>query len=293
MRRLPEILLAICAALGMAGAAPAAEPIIDSGKILLTSGVSNIEGAGGGGLATWATITGYETGNGIGANVHGTYVRTPDYELRAYGAAVGLYDRLEISYTRQEFDTLRTGAKLGLGRDFTFHQDIVGAKIRVIGDAVYDQDTLLPQISVGAQYKHNDRDAIIHAVGGKHNDGVDFYVAATKVLLNQSLVVDATVRFTKANQTGLLGFGGDKSDSYKPEFEGSVGYLLSKHLLVGAEFRTKPDNLGFAHESNWYDLFAAYAINKHLSATLAYTDLGSIATFKNQRGAYFSLQAGF
>ncbi|RYG07774.1 MAG: DUF3034 family protein, partial [Caulobacteraceae bacterium] len=29
------------------------------GKLLLTGGVSTIEGSGGGGLATWATTTGY------------------------------------------------------------------------------------------------------------------------------------------------------------------------------------------------------------------------------------------
>jgi hypothetical protein len=118
-------------------------------------------------------------------------------------------------------------------------------------------------------------------------------VAATKVLLDQSLVLDATVRLTKANQTGLLGFGGDKNSDYSPEFEGSVGYLLTKQLVVGGEYRTKPDNLGFAKEDDWWDLFAAYALNKHLSITLAYTSLGDIATFKNQNGLYVSLQAGF
>ena len=38
---------------------------------------------------------------------------------------------------------------------------------------------------------------------------------------------------------------------------------------------------------------AAYAVNKHLSVTAAYADLGTIATFKGQRGLYLSLQAGF
>jgi hypothetical protein len=213
--------------------------------------------------------------------------------LRDYGASVGLFDRLELSYTREEFDTGSTGAKLGLGRGFTFDQDVFGAKVKLFGDAVYDQDSLLPQVAVGLQYKHNDRDAIIHAVGGKEADGVDYYVAATKIFLNQSLVVDTTLRLTKANQTGLLGFGGDRSDSYSPQFEGSVGYLITKKLVVGGEVRTKPDNLGFAKEDNWYDVFAAYALNKHLSATLAYVDLGEIATFKNQRGVFISLQAGF
>ena len=113
------------------------------------------------------------------------------------------------------------------------------------------------------------------------------------MVLSQSLVINGTVRLTKANQTGLLGFGGDKSDSYSPQFEGSLGYLISKRFVIGAEYRTKPDNLGFAKENDWCDLFAAYALDKHLSATIAYADLGSIATFKSQRGVYLSLQAGF
>ncbi len=267
--------------------------LVNSGKLLLTQGVSTIEGSAGGGLASWATITGYETRDGIGANAHATYVDLSDYTLRDYGASVGLWDRVELSYAREEFDTGSTGAKLGLGKNFTFDQDVFGAKLRVIGDAVYDQDTWLPQIAVGAQYKKNDKDAIVHAVGAKDSSGTDFYVAATKVLLDQSLVLDATLRYTKANQTGLLGFGGDKNSDYSPEFEGSAAYLLTKQLVIGGEYRTKPDNLGFAKEDDWWDLFAAYALNKHISLTLAYASLGDIATFKDQHGLYVSLQAGF
>jgi hypothetical protein len=285
--------LVFAAALTLLSACAAcAHDLVNGGKLLLTGGVSNVEGVGGGGIANWATITGYETKEGVGANVHATDVELPDYKLRTYGAAVGVFDRLELSYARQDFDTGSTGGKLGLGNGFTFNQDIVGAKLKVAGDAVYDQ-TWVPEISVGAEYKHADRGAIIHAVGGKSDTGVDYYVAATKVLLNESLVLDGTVCMTKANQFGLLGFGGDKSDNYSAQFEGSAGYLISKRFVVGAEYRTKPDNLGFAKENDAWDVFGAYALNKHLSVTGAYVDLGSIATFKAQRGFYLSVQAGF
>lgn len=260
--------------------------------MLLTGGVSNVEGAGGGGIASWATITGYETRDGIGGNAHATYIDLPDYQFTAYGVAVGFYDRFEVSYTRQVFDTQGTGAKLGLGSGFTFHQDVVGAKLRVLGEAIYDQDSWLPQVSLGAQYKKADRGAVIGLLGGKDDSGVDWYAAATKLYLNESLVLNGTVRATKANQTGLLGFGGPKNDGYQAEFEGSAALLLSKRFAIGAEYRTKPDNLGLK-EDDWADVFAAYAINKHLSITAAYVDLGEIATFKNQRGLYLSLQAGF
>lgn len=263
------------------------------GKLLLTGGVSTVEGSGGGGLATWATTSGYGDRDGIGGNVHATYVNLPDYELRSWGGAVSLWDRVELSAARQEFDTGATGAALGLGQGFTFTQDVVGVKVRLFGDAVYDQDAWAPQVAVGVQHKSNDQGGVIAAVGGRDDEGTEYYVAATKLFLAQSLLVSGAVRYTNANQTGLLGFGGDRNDDLEPQFEGSVAYLLSPRLAVGAEYRTKPDNLGFAGEDDWLDVFAAYALNKQLSVTAAYVDLGSIATFEDQRGVYLSLQAGF
>lgn len=265
--------------------------MVNGGKLLLTGGVSTVEGTGGGGIATWATISGYGTRDGVGANVHETHVFLPDYKFNAVGGSVGLFDRVEFAYTRQSFDTGGTGTKLGLGHGFTFEQDVFSAKVRVIGDAIYDQDSWLPQVAVGAEYKHNNQNAIVHAVGATHDAGVDYYVSATKLFLGQSLLLSGAVRWTEANQTGLLGFGG--LHGYQAQFEGSAAYLLSRHLAVGVEYRTKPDNLAFAHESDWKDVFVAYDFNKHLSLTAAYADLGDIATFRNQRGLYLSLQAGF
>jgi len=274
----------------------AAQPwdLLDSGKLLATGGVSQIEGAGGGGLANWALITGYGTRDGIGANLHYTTVLLPDYRLQSAGVAIGLFDRLELSYAWQEFDTQDVGAALGLGlgRGFTFHQNIFGAKLKLIGDAVYEQDEWLPQISIGLQHKENDRGAIIGAIGGRSDEGTDYYLSASKLFLAQSLLLNATWRQTRANQFGILGFGGDKQDSYSAQFEGSAAYLFSRRFAVGAELRTKPSNLSIAREQNAWDVFAAYFFNKNVSATLAYADLGSIVIRENQRGAYLSLQAG-
>jgi len=275
-------------------AAPvAAEELETGGKLLLTGGVSTIEGSGGGGIATWATTTGYGAAGQVGGNIHGTLVTLPDFELRSWGAAVGLHDRVELSYARQTFDTRDAGAALGLGKGYTFNQDIWGVKVVLLGDAVYDQDRLLPQIAVGAQYKRNDRGPVIAAVGGEDDTGTDYYVAATKLLLDRSLLLNGAVRMTKANQTGLLGFGGPNGGDYSAQFEGSVAWLATRRLAFGAEYRSKPSNLAFAREDDWVDLFAAYAVNKNLSVTAAWVDLGEIATFKDQRGVYLSLQAGF
>ena len=269
-----------------------APALFDEGKLLATGGVSAVEGEGGGGLTPWALVTGYGTRDGVGVNAHYTFVGLPYYQLVSFGAAVGLLDRLELSYARQAFDTEAVGAALGLGQGYTFHQDIFGAKLKLVGDAVYDQDSWLPQIAIGLQHKENDRGAVIAAVGGRGHVGTDFYLAATKLFLAESLLVDATLRETKANQLGILGFGGDKHDDYSAQFEGSAAYLISRKFAVGGEFRTKPSNLSVAKEGAAFDLFAAWFLDKNLSVTAAYANLGNIVIHNHQDGVYLSLQAG-
>ena len=75
-----------------------------------------------------------------------------------------------------------------------------------------------------------------------------------------------------------------------------VAAWLRKDLAIGAEYRFKPDRLAFAgpafRESDWKDVFVAWAPNKHLSVTLAWVDLGQIVGHDRQRGTYLSIQAG-
>lgn len=261
------------------------------GKLPLTRGISNVEGAGGGGLTPWALITGNETDRGIGATAHYTHVGVEDFRVESVGAAIGFYDRLELSYSRMTLDTQDAGAALGLGAGYEISQDIWGAKLRLVGDAVYGQDEWLPQIAIGAQYKQANRGALVKALGAAEDEGIDLYVSATKLYLAESLLANATLRYTSANQGGLLGFMGDGEMSLQPEF--SLGYMLSRKLIVGGEYRFKPDQLAFAQEDDFVDLFGAYAVNENLTLTAGYVDLGSIATFDNQRGLYLSAQIGF
>ena len=262
------------------------------GKLRLTNGIATLDGASGGGLAGWAIIAGRETFEGIGASAHITYVELPNYNWESHGIAVGLFDRFELSYARQNLDTIDIGAALGLGRSYVLNQDVFGAKLRLFGDAVYGPPAL-PQVAVGVQYKHNLDGPVARAVGGRSDKGTDFYVSATKIVLSQSVLLNATLRYTKANQLGLLGFGGDKSNDRSLQFEGSAGYMLSRNFVVGAEYRTKPDNLSVAREDDWLDLFAAWSITDNFTLTAAYVDLGSIATAQKQRGGLLSLQAAF
>jgi len=264
-----------------------------SGKLLLTGGVTQLEGSAGGGLTPWAVIGGYGTDDEIGANAFYTRVNTGAYHLDGAGVMVGFYNRVELSFAQQRFNTDQVGGLLGLGDGFTFKQNIIGVKVRLAGDLVVNSDSAMPQISVGVQHKENNQAGVLAFIGAKDDSGTDFYVTATKLFLADGLLINGTVRFTKANQIGILGFGGDKNDSYKPQLEVSAAYLLSQKWAVGLEYRMKPDNLGIASEDNWFDAFVAFAPNKHVSFTVAYADLGNIVIKDNQRGVYASVQVGF
>lgn len=281
--------------LALAIATPASakeDALFDGGKLLLTNGVASIEGTSGGGLATWATIAGRETDVGVGLSAHVTLVELPDYGWQSHGLSVGLFDRVELSYARQNFDTRDVGAALGLGQGFTFNQDVFAAKLRIAGDAVYGE-TLLPQIAVGVEHKRSLDKPIVKAVGASKGSGTDFTLSATKLFLSHSVLVNTTARLTKANQLGLLGFGSAGANDYSLQFEGSVAYQLSRRAVIGVEYRTKPDNLAIAREDDWFDLFAAFAVTRNLTITAAYVDLGSIATFDKQRGGFLSAQFAF
>lgn len=278
--------------LGMAsGALAEGDPLPISGKLILTGGVSQVEGSGGGGLTPWAVIGSYGTRDQVGASAYYTKVSLTDFTVTSYGVRATWRDRVEVSVSRQDFDTEAVGAALGLGHGYTISQDTIGLKVKVYGDAVIEQDKPWPQISVGAQFKSNRNGDLVKALGAREDDGVDYYVSATKLYLDKSLLLNATLRATKANQYGILGYGGI-NDDYHLMAEGSAALLLNRKLAVGVEVRNKPDNLAVAKETRAWDAFVAYAPTKNLSFTLAYVDLGNIVVGP-QRGLYLSLQAGF
>ncbi|MGJ8560518.1 MAG: DUF3034 family protein [Litorimonas sp.] len=276
-----------------AAESPVKIPSPDKGRLLATGGVSQVEGAGGSGLSNWATITGYGSRDSYGVTAFHTRAYLDDFDMQVTGIAVGAGNRIELSYARQTFDTGETGPKLGLGEGYKFHQDIVGAKVRVTGDLVFDQGSLMPQIAVGAQYKRSANSDLVAALGATSRSGFDVYVTATKLILDMNLLLSASLRGTKANQLGLLGFGGPNNDGYTAQFEGSAAYMLSRDLVVGADYRSKPDNLAFAAEGDAKAAYIAWFPNKSISLTAAAVDLGQIAGQGRQQGVYGSIQVGF
>lgn len=297
-----QVAAALCASAALAqGDAPALRH--GSGKLLLTGGLSSIDGAAGGGLTPWATTGGYATTGEFGATAFATRVSTRDYALLTQGAAFSVNDRVEFSLARQAFDTRQTGVALGLP-GLRLGQDIVGAKLRLVGDAVVDSDNWMPQLALGVLAKRTDAAGLaptLEALGAKRR-GTDIYFSATKLLLAQGLLLNGTLRFTRANQNGLLGFGGTAHARASVQPEVSVAWLLRRNLAVGVEYRAKPDNLNPSllgnglKEDDWADLFMVWAPNKHLSVTLAWVDLGRIVpavATRRQTGAYLSAQLAY
>jgi hypothetical protein len=256
-----------------------------------TGAVTQIEGAAGGGLVPWALIGGLGTDAEVGATAFVTYVSTQDFALRTGGASIDVDNRVEVSAARQRFDANSVIPGLTLG------QDIVGLKVRLAGDAVFAPDQWLPQIAVGTQWKRTlDFEDIPRAVGAARGEDVDLYISATKLyfaaLAGRNVILDATLRRTRANQFGLLGFGGDGS-GYTFTPEGSAAIFLTDDLVLGAEYRDKPNNLSALRENSAEDAFLAWAPAKNFTLTAAWADLGRIAGKAPQRGIYISLWLGY
>jgi hypothetical protein len=282
-RALAPLMLALLAA---------AQQVQAGDRLLATGGVTQIEGSGGGGLTPWALIAGLGTDRQVGASASCTWVRPQNYDLTSCGVTAGIDNRVELSLARQEFSLgdVVPGSSIS--------QTIVGAKVRLFGDALIDQDRWWPQVAAGVQYKRNsDFDFIPRAIGAKSDHGIDSYLSATKIYLagpfGRTWLVDVTLRATRANQFGILGFGGDRDNGYSLVAEGTLAVFLSDHTILGAEYRQKPDNLSAFREDDAHDVFMSWFATKNFSVTAAYVDLGNIATHPDQRGLYVSLQASF
>ncbi|WP_386341641.1 DUF3034 family protein [Xanthomonas citri pv. citri] len=280
-------------AVAVAGVFAPLHALAGDGRLLATGGVSMIEGSSGGGIVPWATLSGYGTRDELGTVAFATHVDSGDYRLDVQGAALTVGNRLELSLARQRLDLGTLQDQLGLPWN-ALGQDVFGAKVRLAGDLVYGH---APQVSLGVQYKRLRNGTLPLAIGARDDHGTDIYLSASRLLLQGAagyqLLLNGTLRATRANQAGLLGFGGDRRNSYRLVPEVSAAVVLSPSWAVGVEYRDKPNNLGFAREQAWADAFVAWFPNKHVSLTAAWADLGDIATLADQRGPCLSLQVAF
>ena len=252
-------------------------------KILATSGATQLEGAAGGGIVPWAVIGGYGSDGEWGGAIASTRVSVDDFQLDVASALIGIHNRVELNIGHQDLHVEPLSLNI--------RQNIVGIKVRVAGDLIYHA---MPQMSVGVLHKENRDPAVPNLLGAHDNSGYDLYFSASKVILagwlERNWVVNGTLRWTNANQIGLLGFGNGNGDDYQLVAETSVGMFWNRHWAGGFEYRQKPDRLSAVTEDDWFDTWLGWFPNKRAAVVLAYADLGDIAGLVEQRGWYLSLQ---
>jgi hypothetical protein len=295
---IPCLLIACC------GDAVSAGLATGEGRLLATGAVTTIDGSAGGGIVPMAILSGYATEDQHGGTVFVSRIETGDFNLRAFGAAWSWNNRIEFSAARQELDL---SAFAPLARE-ELRTNNFGIKVRLSGDIIY---TDMPQISLGVVYREAINPGLLggatvpEALGATSNYGTDLYLAATKVFLGgpfgRNWLLNGVVRSTKANQGGLVGFGGDRNDDRSVVGEASIGMFINQHWLVGGEYRQHPDNLSAFSQDGWYDLFVAWFPNKRWSVTAAWANLGELSTpaipynndDRDPSGAYLSLTGAF
>lgn len=253
-------------------------------KVIGTGGATSIDATAGGGIVPWAVINGYASSGQWSVTTALSQVGVDDYRLDSQGLALSYNNQWEFSLGQQRL-TLEQA-------DIALRQQIFGVKYKIAGDVLYSS---WPQISLGVLHKRQRDFTIPAAVGVAKAQDQEFYLAASKVYLDalwgRNLLLNYSLRATRAQQTGLLGFATTQDGRYQWCSEISAVLLLTHELAIGAEYKQKPDTLAFAREDAWRDLFVGWFINKNLSLVGGYVDLGSIAGAANQTGYYLALEA--
>lgn len=264
---------------------------------------TNIEGSAGGGLVPMALM------HPQGPLVSYTNLTTQDFGIQSIAIGGTIADRAEVSIGHL-MTTVPASYAAFYGTDNRITVNTFGLKVKVL-----DMGDSTPQLAIGLQAKSSSGSLLntlktVNAISS--TSGTDFYAAATKVVTigGKGVVLNGVLRATKANQMGILGFGGGTAAggktgySMKPEL--SAGVFLADNVILGGEYRAKPNNISSTaaglgiKEEGAYTLFMAYIPNKNMTITAAYANLGQVGASSavvggaaKQDGMYLQLQTNF
>ena len=257
--------------------------------------VTEIDGQAGGGLVPWALLADRPS-------VAVTSLNTQNLGVNSVAVNGGIANRVELSYARTSANII--GTALGNASNLA-NVDNYGVKVKL-----NDMGTL-PQFAVGVVNKQASGallDGTVVPALNNTKSGTDVYVAATKVvnIVGTNVLLNGVIRASKANQLGVLGFGGGNAAgaktgySYKPEVSAEI--FAAENVIIGAEYRAEPSNGvtatdGVLHQNSAYDLNVVYVANKNLALTAAYVNLGQVAPAlagsNRQAGMYLQAQVTF
>ena len=187
------------------------------------------------------------------------YVNLSDVGVNWFAAGVSetILDRLEVSYGYDNVN--QKNAKSHNKHNF-------GAKLLVVPEN-FNNWEFVPAVSIGGIYKHTD-----NVLGGKtRNDGWDGYLVASKTItfLPRPVIVSGGALLTDSYVTGVFGY--DKQ-SVLTGFA-NVDVVLTDHIVAGFEYKQGPDFNNLKNADYW-DVHAAWLVNKNLSLIAAYTYAG-------------------
>ncbi len=254
--------------------------------------VTDVDGQNGGGLVPWALLS-------SGPTVAISHLGTQNLGIDGVAINTSFADRVEVSYAHN------TLAVTGGGAGLTDAVDNFGLKVKL-----NEMGSSMPQFAIGVVNKQASgalADTLNRALGIS-TSSTDVYGAASKIINigGKNVLLNGVLRATKANQMGLLGFGGGTAagakTGYSVEPEASVEVFAAENVVVGAEYRAQPSNGATAtdavlHQNAAYDLHIAYVANKNLTWTAGYASLGQVDPGAlgsyNQHGMFLQAQASF
>jgi hypothetical protein len=211
--------------------------------------------------------------------------------LEAFTVSETLWGRLELGYALNHFDLgdlprdIRAATGVNTIEDSVYMHNF-NARLQLLKEGDFKK-SWMPALTLGLHYKKNEDTDVIDSrlqgafsdIGIKDNDGVDVTLFASKMIksLPRPLMLNAGVRSTEAAQMGLLGFTGKR----ETVFEGNFGILALDNLVIGGEYRQKPEEYDkipglIAEEENWWDGYITYIANDHLTMSIAYIHFGDL-----------------
>lgn len=211
--------------------------------------------------------------------------------LEAFTVSETLWGRFELAYALNHFDLgdlpgdIRVATSINTIEDSVYMHNF-NARLQLLKEGDFKK-SWMPALTLGLHYKNNnDSNVIDKRLGGafrdigiKDDDGVDVTLYASKMItfLPRPLMINAGVRSTEAAQIGLLGFTEDR----ETVFEGNFGVLALDNLVIGGEYRQKPDEYNkipglIAKEDDWWDGYITYIANDHLTMSVAYIHFGDL-----------------
>jgi len=223
--------------------------------------------------------------------------------LQAYTVTANVFKRVELGYSYMHLglgdwpsDVRRA---TGLHPETSTRLHTLSARAMVVKEGSFGSPWT-PAITAGLRYKHNasvsdiddDLNGTCQAIGVRDDDGWEPTLTASKMfkgILPKPFILSAGLRRTKATHIGLCGF----SDDYHTVLEGSAVFFVTDRLLLGAEYREKPDELNripglVGKEDDWWDIVFCYIVNDHLTVSGGYAHLGKV--LNHDENASWALQ---